>query len=250
METSPLGTFQITLIIFILSGIVLFALFRLIHFILQYIGMERRQSELIFNILPVAELICWIIWLLWSIQYFYSYGQLILVFPVILLIMIVLFLSWYALKDLTAGIIFKTGKIHQLNDQISVAGISGRISAWGLRTLELEDNNGQMISIPYSRMLGNIISRSYPSQTLLSHNFNLRIKKTRNFDVSAFEMELRHVILTLPWSSQTKEPRINVLEDTEASMAYNITIYSLDETYLKKTETVLLERFKGLKAES
>ena len=212
---------------------------------MQFVKIPIKQKGFLLKHLPIAELLAWIVYLLWATQYLYSRGLLISIIPLIIFIIIILYLAWYALKDIITGIIFKSSKTHHLNDHINIANISGKITQLGLRHMDIEDQGGRIVSIPYSRVVGSIIFKSYPSQSMLSHNFQLRIPVRQNTDVFQIMESLRTTILILPWSSQKKEPKIMVKEETTEFVLFNLTIYSLDETYFKKTEKYLQEQFKA-----
>lgn len=212
---------------------------------MQFVRLPIHQVEFFNKYLPVAELIVWIIFLLWSIQYLGSRGQLITLVPFLVFIILILYLAWYSLKDITTGVIFKTGKTHHINDHISVAGITGRITAMGMRNIEIEDYSGQIVTIPYSKIVGNIMLKSYPSQSLLSHNFRMKIAANENTDIFRTIDNMHISILTLPWSSQKKEPKISIELETDQYYTLSITIFSLDESYFKRTEKYLQEQYKG-----
>jgi len=246
MDTTTFSIYQFSIIVFLVVGAIIFAFFRLFKYLMQFIRLPIQQVDFFNKYLPLAELIAWILFLLWSIQYFGSRGQLISLVPLLVFIILVLYLAWYSMKDIIAGVIFKTGKTHQINDHISVSGITGKITVLGMRNLEIEDYSGQIVNIPYSKIVGNIILKSYPSQSLLSHNFQMKISADENADIFRTIENMRTSILTLPWSSQKKEPKIIIDTESEDYFTLSITIFSLDESYFKKTEKYLQEHYKGI----
>ncbi len=246
MDTTSFSIFEFSIIVFLMVGALLFVIFRLFKYMMQFIRLPLQKVEFLNKYLPVAELITWIIFLLWSIQYLSSRGQLISLLPLLVFIIIILYLAWYTLKDITAGVIFKTGKTHHVDDHISVAGITGKITAMGMRNLQIEDYSGQIVTIPYSKIVGNIMLKSYPSQSLLSHNFRMKIAVDEENDIFKTIENMRTSILTLPWSSQKKEPKIIIETESEDFFMLSITIFSLDESYFKKTEKFLKQQFNGI----
>jgi len=245
MDTTSFSIFQFSILVFLMVGALIFIFFRLFSYMMQFVRLPIHQVEFFNKYLPVAELIVWIIFLLWSIQYLGSRGQLITLVPFLVFIILILYLAWYSLKDITTGVIFKTGKTHHINDHISVAGITGRITAMGMRNIEIEDYSGQIVTIPYSKIVGNIMLKSYPSQSLLSHNFRMKIAANENTDIFRTIDNMHISILTLPWSSQKKEPKISIELETDQYYTLSITIFSLDESYFKRTEKYLQEQYKG-----
>jgi small-conductance mechanosensitive channel len=246
MDTTSFSIFEFSIIVFLMVGALLFVIFRLFKYMMQFIRLPLQKVEFLNKYLPVVELITWIIFLLWSVEFLSSRGQLISLLPLLVFIIIILYLAWYTLKDITAGVIFKTGKTHHVDDHISVAGITGKITAMGMRNLQIEDYSGQIVTIPYSKIVGNIMLKSYPSQSLLSHNFSMKIAVDEETDIFKTIENIRTSILTLPWSSQKKEPKIIIETESEDYFMLSITIFSLDESYFKKTEKILQKQFNGI----
>ena len=239
--------YPFSVIVFLTVALVIFAFFRLFRFLVQFIRLKPGQSELLDKYMPVTELLIWLLFFIWSVQYLFSRGYLITAVPFIVFLIVIIYLSWFILKDIVAGVIFKTSNNLRINDHASVAGVSGKIISIGNTHLDIEDYSGRIVSIPYSKIVGSIVLRNYPSQSLLSHNFIFTITKDQ-MPGGIFEImdKLRGTILTLPWSSQKKEPKIILEIETADSVLFNITIYSLDETYFMKTEKFLEEKFSGV----
>lgn len=245
MDTVTFSIFRFSIVVFLLTGIIIFVFFRLFRYLMQFVRLSPGRILFLTKYLPLAELSTWILFLLWSIQYFATRGQLITLVPLLVFVIIILYLAWFALKDITAGVIFKTGKTHQLNDHISVAGIQGVIHAMGMRNLEVEDPEGRMIQIPYSRVVGNIMLKSYTSQSLLSHNFILQLPLQKDTDIFQIMESIRLSILSMPWASQKNEPRISILDENPEQAELRITLFSLDTSYFKKTEKLLEKEYQA-----
>ncbi|MFW5758989.1 MAG: mechanosensitive ion channel domain-containing protein [Bacteroidota bacterium] len=230
----------------VITGVVfIFALFRGFRYLLQYFRLPRNFVELVEKYLPAAELTVWLLFLIWSVHFFYTKGLLITFLPLLVLLSIVLYLIWYALRDITAGIVFKTSGRFQINDAISVGDVNGKIIEMGQRNLIIENLSGQIISIPYSKVDGIMITKSSPSQSLVSHNFLFQLTIEQEKDVFELIQNLQADILLLPWSSQKKEPIIRIHEETDKTVILAITIYCLEEISFKKTEKFLTNAYHG-----
>lgn len=245
MEKFNPGIYPFSVMVFVITAILIFVFFRLFRYLLQYIRISLRHSRFLSRFLPAIELTAWTIYFLWGIQYLYNRGLLITFVPVLIFAIILLYLAWFGLKDLIAGVIFKTTNTIQVNDHISVAGITGKVTAIRPGSMEIEDHEGRLVSVPYSKITGNVLQKFYPSQSLLSHHFDFQIAREGQPDVFLLQDDLRTTILTLPWSSQKKEPKIEVIHETDKMLKLRITIYSLDESYFKKTEKFLESKYQG-----
>lgn len=245
MELFGTGSYFFSTSLVIIGVVFIFAVFRAFRYLLQYFRLPRNLVELIEKYMPAVELTIWLLFLIWSIHFFYAKRLLITFIPLLVLLSLVLYLVWFALRDITAGIIFKTSGRFQVNDTISLGEVKGRIVGMGQRNLLIENLSGQIVSIPYTRVDGNIITKSSPSQSLLSHNFNFRLLVPENMDAFQLVQNVQSELLLLPWSSQKKEPKVRISEENEREVTLVITIYCLEEMYFKKTENFLTGTYQG-----
>jgi small-conductance mechanosensitive channel len=243
MRQDHFDIIQFTLIFLLFLGAMIFAFFRLFKYLIQFMRIPVRQREFLLKYLPAAELFFWITFLMWASQLLYSRGQIISLVPLLIFTIIIILLGWFLLKDLVAGVIFRINNPYKINDYIHISGLSGKLISIGLQCLEIEDPQGRVIAIPYSKVAGNIISRAFPSQSILSHNFVLKINRVPETDIFSLTEKLRKTILTLPWSAQKKEPKIEIADESKDFIVFRITIYSLDEIYFKKMEKHIEEKY-------
>jgi hypothetical protein len=246
MENFSSGIYPVAILVFLSVAVLILAFFKMVRFLMPYTKFTQSQTGTIVRLMPVAELAAWMIYLIWAMQYLGVRGYLATLFPVIVFIIVILYLAWYGLKDIIAGIVFKSSYDLHINDHISVQGISGKVMAIMHTRLELEENSGQIISIPYSKIAGNLIFRNYPSQTMLSHHFKLEValpESHRNiFDLTE---KIRIAILAMPWASQKRSPKISVEEEQPETIIFAITIFSIDESYFSRMEKILEKEFRG-----
>jgi small-conductance mechanosensitive channel len=246
METFSTGVYPVAVLVVLITAVFIIAIFRILKFIIPYIKLTHSQSELVLKNLPFAELVAWSIYLIWAIQYLAVRSYLVTVFPLMIFVIIILYLAWYGLKDIIAGIVFNASYSLQINDQIIVMGISGKVMAILHTRIELEDNSGQIISIPYSKLAGDVVFRNYPSQSNLSYHFKLEIPAPGSpGDIFEVMEKIRITLLALPWTSQKKPPKIAIEEENNESVLLGITIFSIDESYFPRIEKVLENEFGG-----
>lgn len=246
MEALSPGILSFPVFLFIILALVIFVFFRLFKYLIQFIRLTTRKSSFVNQYLPVTELAVWTIFFIWAIQYLFNRGYLVTLVPLLVFLIIILYLAWYGLKDIIAGVIFKTTNPLKVKDHVTVAEITGKVTAINQSSIEIEDYSGHIVSIPFSKVVGNIVLKHYPSQSLLSHNFLLQCPLAQTGD-NIFELSenLRTLILALPWSSQKKEPKISVEAEGANFILLNITIFSLDQSYFIKTEKFLEKEFGG-----
>ena len=175
-----------------------------------------------------------------------------IIFSTILFLLLLLLFYWYsrfALRDYIAGIVFKVENSFSLDDPIEVEGQKGIIKKYHYRNLEIENEDGEMILLPYSILLGIVSSPRKISDSLLSFSFEITISSEQPYDkVSDL---LKKYILSMPWTVFKNEPKIQLLEEKDNFFNVKITIFSFDESYFqpmhKRVEAFVKKNFKPLK---
>jgi len=175
-----------------------------------------------------------------------------IIFSTILFLILLLLFYWYsrfALRDYIAGLVFKVENSFSLNEIIEVEGQKGIIKKFHYRNLEIENENGEMILLPYSILLGIISSPRKISDSLLSFSFEINIPSEQPYDkVSDL---LKKYILSLPWIVLKNEPKIQLIEEKDNFYNVKITIFSFDESYFqsmhKRVEDFVKKNFQALK---
>jgi small-conductance mechanosensitive channel len=244
--TPPIYSFSVLLFLFL--ALFIFTGFRLFKYLLRFLRLSRDKVLIIDKYLPVSEMIVWGLFFIWAIQFLYNKGYLLALMPAIVLIIILLYLSWFGLKDIIAGLVFKTSNQLQINDHITITepDIAGKIISIRRTFLELEDESGRVILIPFSKIAGTIIFKNSPSHSLLSHSFKLKVVSSdTESDSSVLAEKIKAFILVLPWTSQKKLPKISIDEDSDGIIVFSLTIYTPDEVYFAQTEKQLAKEFAG-----
>lgn len=230
-----------TLILYIIVSLVLLASFRIVSFMLRYV-VDRKRKLMFLKYFPLAESIFWIVYLILSAQYFIQKGgnvHTIWIFGILLVL--VAFFSWFALRDIIAGIVWKTNKKFNLQDTIRIGEFQGKIQAFHHRNLEIINDNDESIIIPYTKILNSEIIKINPTEMILSYSFSIECSNTENS--SKLIQAIRYDILNLPWSSVKNEPKIKAVKEESDRYVFDITVYSIDKDYFYKIENHIKKKF-------
>ncbi|MCJ7714346.1 mechanosensitive ion channel family protein [Candidatus Bathyarchaeota archaeon] len=173
-----------------------------------------------------------------------------IIFSAVLFLFFLLLLYWYSkfvIRDYIAGLIFKAENRFSLDEIIEVEGQIGRIKKFHYRNIEIENDNGKMILLPNSMLLGMISSPQNISETVLNFSFEINISSEQPFDKLAGQ--LKGFILLLPWAVLKNEPKIQLIKEIENFYIVKITLFSFDENYFqpmrKRVETFVKENFQS-----
>ena len=227
--------------IFLFFCLVLFFTFRLINYVLPLIPFRRGIKKPVLKYLPVFELLVWLLFLIWAVQFFIKYHYWYAIGLFVIIFIILIWVSWFVLKDIIAGIIFRTSENFSVNESIVLKGYSGKIVKFKSRSLELETDSGEHINIPYNIVLSEVVSKSNPAEMIKGHTFKINLSKK-----SALLQSIENIktdILNLPWISVKKVPSIKTVDETNEEFVLEITVYSLEKEYFVKIENFIKEKY-------
>lgn len=222
------------LILYIVVSLVILAGFRVLSIFLNYMGNTNKKQVLL-KYLPLTEAVFWIVYLILSINHFVNKGGSIhAIWLICILLILILFFSWFAFRDVIAGIIWKSNTKLKLYDSIQIENMQGKIQNFHHRNLEVLTENEERIFIPYTKMLNTSIIKSNPTEMILSYSFTLITDKEK----TSIELmqNIRIEILNLPWSSVKTEPKIKPIKENLDSYEFEINIFSMDKNYFYKIE--------------
>ena len=162
--------------------------------------------------------------LVWSLFIVFTVYRLFMVSPYLSLFLITLIIVagrafW---KDFIPGLLFRLENNAELGDSIRYGNGINIIEHIGPRNLQLRNNEGEIIILPYSHIGEAVISKSVQKSNLFQFTFNLFIKKLPPHDVVTL---LSKSIEECPWSIPSRLPKINLLGNGE----YEITSFATDE---------------------
>lgn len=232
--------------IFLLVGVLIFIMFRISRWTFRNISGENEMKKILSRYFPVFEILIWFIFMIWAIQYFWNNNQLYSFAMIFVLMILVIWVAWYALKDYIAGVIFKTGKRIQVNEKILVDEYSGKIRQFNNRTLELERETGEIVIIPYSYLFGKIIVKTQNSQIIQKHTFQISCEHTAN--TNELLDKIHRELLINPFSLSLKDPQISLSEKSKDNkLLIDIVVYSFDKQYFYNIEKDIRDKFEGTK---
>ena len=127
-------------------------------------------------------------------------------------------------------------------DIIQVDNFEGKIIDMSNRLLKIESDSGEVIYIPYSKLNQQTIIKVHPGEMVLSHAFTLNTSKT---DKAELLMDkIRFEVLSLPWASVKRPPKVEIIHEDEESIIFEVKIYSLEKQYFFKMEQEIRKKFE------
>lgn len=226
---------------FLIAGILLFAFFRISFYVLRLFVKNKKFVKAINRYFPLLEMLVWILFAIKALGEFIESNQILAIGVALFLLFILFWIFRFSLKDIIAGVFFKSSGQFSKNDILNTDEFSGRIKKLGLHSLELETESRKTIFIPYSKIIENINVRLDTPEMKSAYTFRVDIPKAVN--ENAMADEIKNYLVSLPWISVKVMPRVKIISRTSTHIAFEISIHTINSSYILKTEKYLEEKF-------
>lgn len=223
------------IIIITLLGVGIFLGFRLLNVLTKKIVSQSLFNKVAVS-LPILELVAWITFIFWSTTYTLSGKSYYTVLVVVLVIVLVILLSWFLVRDYIAGVLLKSQQIYKNGQNIKTAQYSGRITRMGNLHLSLQTESGESARIPYS-LLSNSVILKQKQDYADTNSFTLTVPQSLSKE--AWTKKLEADILFSPWVSTKANPVIKIIEETNNSFVFSISVVTLNPEHALHLETLL-----------
>ena len=195
--------------------------------IVRLLGVRNKIVQKVTPVLAVLELILWTIIIFWSANIFLSSRSYYPILVITLAIIFTLMLTWFYLKDIVAGYIFRVRHNPIKGQTFSCDAIHGSVRILGLSQLTIETEGGQWVRIPYSSVVTRSLSLQSPRQVVAGETtLALSLNEWRN--PSAMERTIKKVLAQAPWCIASKPINIQFIPEENK---VKISFFLLDQVY-------------------
>lgn len=227
--------------------LLLYLLFRAVRLIRMRFVKGPRTSFLLQKTMPIVEMLSWVSFSIWAIFNFVIEGDSKKetgnwVFLSLLVVLVLIF-AWFMLRDFVAGLILRLEGVFELNDRIKTRGIEGMVKRMGYRAMQLETDKGEWITVPYSKVIGNINAKLKKQGSGVSSK--IRIEIDNEGDWNHMHTMIKRILLNAPWVIVNKKPLVTLVEERENVFIVDCIVYVLDHEYLPKLKGYLKQQQLG-----
>ncbi len=226
---------------FILFAILILIFFRLLKFGLSILFKKKKNSRLISTYFPLVELVSWLIFLVLYLFLFFSIRSVFAYVLVGFIFFLLYFVLLYGVKDLIAGVFFKSRNKFNIGDILEFDGQKGIIKSLGHSSIEIETGDGQTQFIPYAKIIFSVTKKS--ESTGQSSGYSFLLETANDKDIMETTDQIKTAIISLPWSSIQRMPIINLKGQTDSNSIFEITVYPVDSSFSGKIEKYIVEKF-------
>lgn len=215
------------------GGVVLLLVLRGLGLFLSILPMSRDRREFVARAGPVVATLVTLAYVLFAAgEIFKAHPQSV---PFALLLVLFGFgaATWFAIRDVLAGVFLKAGRACQVDDHVRIGGIEGRVQRLGYRVICIETSQGEEAIVPYSRVARDSILRTPEVSGAALHVFRVRVPPAAS--IAEVKRSVRESALGCHWASVIREPELSVAGPGE----FEVGVYSLDHDHGPEVEAVV-----------
>lgn len=215
----------------IISIVLAAAFFRIV----KLLGVRNQVVRKITPALTLVELLLWTIIIFWSASIFLSTRSYYPVLVITLALLFTLMLTWFYLKDIVAGYIFRLRHNPVKGQILTCENIHGIVRTLGISQLTVETDEGRWLRIPYSSLVAQSLSLQSP-RLVIPGETTLELSISNWDNPGKIESIVKTVLAQSPWWIASKPINIQFIPELNK---LNISFFLLDPVYVQ----LVKERF-------
>lgn len=216
----------------IILGIGLLIFYRILSFLNKRVPISTEIRHYITIIFPIAELLSWLGFAVWCIRLMYESEAYVMLITASVIILLMIIPSWFLIRDLIFGILLVIQRKIELNTRIEIRNISGKIVKVGYFTFDIKSKEGNIDTIPYSKIRSEVITRSGENINLEKQLLRFTFPATKNID-EAME-QLKITLLNCPWVAASQQPIVKSINSEKNVYVIDIFVYLLKKDYIER----------------
>lgn len=221
----------------IIVALLLFLLMRALSYVNRIYISSSRLKVLFMRLLPVMEMLLWVVWVFWSASQLFINTFLYQLFTGGALVVLLLVFGWYFLRDYVAGIVLKAETSLEPGQELQSGNVKGVISKVGLRSLELLTAGGETVKLPYSVMSTQQFSRNQGVRKWSEQQVLLVVPALNSPE--KIRLELKKRLLEMSWLPVPEKVNISIEAGEGPTYRVVVQYFVLNDEMALKTEKVL-----------
>ena len=223
----------IVILLLVLLGAVLAALLAGLARLLRDLPLSPGRRDALDRALPVIKSVAWLTYMLGAIPVVFDGHPRYTPIATTLVLLGVVVVSWFAIRDFVAGVVLRAGRVLSLGDHLTLDGASGEVVRLGFRVLEIRAASGQAVVLPYSRIVGVPIARAPAADGVYRPSFSLPPVAADR--ASAVLRDAEAAAWLCHWSSAGRPPRFELRRDG----GIDVTVHAVEPAHGPDIEAVV-----------
>jgi hypothetical protein len=216
------------LLYLLMAGLLLFLFLQLASRFLLALAKNNAFKPAVLKVFPLIELGAWIAFSFWAAWVLFGnmryYDQVIAVMSSLFVFAI----GWFVFRDFFSGMMLRSEYKLEKGQVIKTPIAEGRITKLGRRFMELENEKGEKIRIPYSQISNQWIS--LPADTEKSFSHQMAVRLSGHIEPSVLKNKINQEMMGMPWIIGPP-PNIKISKDQEGVPVLEIRYDLLKEEH-------------------
>ncbi len=229
-------------LIVIASVIGTILLVRIVEMLLRFFVGNRQRMKFIIRYFPIFELSAALLIIFWAVDYLFSAKSYYQTIMLSLVISFLALISWFVVRDLIAGIVFRTQNNLNRGSLVQLGNIAGKLLHMYATHIIVETNEGKTIKIPYSRLTNEIISEHSEEGARDDSVLTLKVNKKASWKET--ESELKNILLNTPWRLLNSELKIKLLSEQDNYYEVEIFVKTRSKKHEENLYALLADKFE------
>lgn len=223
---------------FLIFAVVIFTGFRILNLIIKKLTViPMRIRNQLANVIPVFELVVWIVALLWIARYIYETKNYLALLFIVILFSLFAIPLFFVTRNLIAGIILRLQNRITEGMYIEVEGTKGIVKKAGHLGLEIEDRQSNFYSVPYHTIHSKRIIRQGGNPYLEKVTIRFEFPQPDGDD-ELYNKLIRAAINT-PWVAVSFPPVIENTFKENGKTIIDLGVFLPDRMYADNIKSVV-----------
>ncbi len=227
---------------FILAGLAIAIVFRVLRRILRAVALRESFRKAGLKGLPAIELAAWVVYAFWGVHVFFGNHLFFDVIVMAMVIILLALLAWFVLRDFLAGVLIRAEKSLEHGQVMRTSSVSGKIRKLGSLSLEIMNDAGEVVRIPYSRLNQDLITLPPQRDDNLPHHVEIAVPVGQ--DAGLLKKKIKVALLAMPWIV-SPAPEAEVIRDADGNTALRVTYHTHMRSHASLVEERLSEILAG-----
>lgn len=203
----------------------------------QYVFLKAIRNERLHDVVEFYNpLVRNVTWILFTIHVIYHLAK---INPIVSLAVLgtLLALGWQPARDFIQGTIFRFQKGDITGQLLKVKRYNGIINKMYNTKIELIGKDGEIVQIPYSRIISEVTTKPASAKQLKTGNVIIQLPLGSN--VEETKNAIKEKLLNLPWIVSSKGVDIEKLEDKDGVQRLKVAFSTLNLAYVEQVRRLL-----------
>jgi hypothetical protein len=215
---------------FILVAVFLFLAFRVAHVLHRFFNYQKIIKYHMNYLIPLAELIAWLAFWIWIVAHFYLNNNNKILVLIAITFALIAVPAFFLLRNFIFGVYLKIQGKFDKGDAIEFDDFEGEIIKLGNFNIEIKDAQGDIKSIPYSKIKSDIFTKHGANSNLKKQVLTFRF--TKSLTINSLQKELLKQIMNSPWVAISQPPFIERIKTEETSHIIEVVVFTLKNEHV------------------